>query len=121
MYAGEGLDSTVSNFFRFGPDAWTGGKFDSLKQLLGCYFHQDSPAEFEDDLAAVRAMLANESDEQIAKGILPIGSVLHAELNEDQLETMLTDQMGCYFEPASAGLNRAQWLYRLRSTLQGSE
>lgn len=94
---------------------------DSLKQLLGCYFHQDWPDEFADDLAVVNAMLTNESADLIAKGVAEIDSLLSAKLSEGELRAIVTEQTGCCFEPMSEGLGYGQWLYRLRSTLKGPE
>lgn len=93
-------------------------KTDSLAQLLGCYFHQDWPDEFDDDNAALDAMIKSESKEKIAEGVTEIDLLLGAGLNEDELRTTLIDRVGCYFEPASEGLNYTQWLRRVRNTLE---
>ena len=49
--------------------------FDALKQLLGCYFHQDWPDEFDSDVAVAKAMVANEPADLIAKGIVEINAL----------------------------------------------
>ena len=53
-------------------------KTDSLNQLLGCYFHQDWPDEFDDDTAALNAIVEIESKEQIAEGVVEIDMLLSA-------------------------------------------
>lgn len=93
-------------------------KTNSLTHLLGCYFHQDWPDEFNDDNAALNAMIKSEPKERIAEGVTEIDLLLGAGLNEDELRAILIDQVGCYFDPASEGLNYTQWLCRLRNTLQ---
>jgi hypothetical protein len=91
---------------------------DSLAQLLGCYFHQDWPDEFNDDNEALNALIESEPEEKIAEGVMEIDRLLRAGLTDDKLRAILTDQVGCYFEPASERLDYVQWLHRVRNTLE---
>ena len=92
--------------------------FDALKQLLGCYFHQDWPEEFDSDVAVAIAMVTNEPAELIAKGASEIDSLLRGGFGEDELRTIVVEQTGCCFEPVSEGLGYMRWLYRLRGNLK---
>jgi len=94
---------------------------DALRQLLGCYFHQDWPDEFDSDVAVAIAMVTNEPAELIAKGILEIDSLLRGGFGEDELRTMVIEQTGCCFEPMSEELGYTQWLHRLRGNLKARE
>ena len=94
-------------------------KLNALEQLLGCYLHQDWLDEFDDDAAALRAILESEPKEQIAAGVGEIDALLAAELFENDLRTILVDQVGCYFDPSSEGLTYKQWLGRVRSAFLG--
>ena len=96
----------------------TSVKTNSLTHLLGCYFHQDWPDEFNDDNAALDAMIKSEPKETIAEGVTEIDRLLEAGTNEAELRAILIDQVGCYFEPASEGLNYTQWLLRVRNALE---
>jgi hypothetical protein len=98
-----------------------GQKYESLSQLLGCYFHQDWPDEFDDDTAAFKAIVTNEPDEQIKKSLVEIDLLLSPELNEEERKAFLIDQIGCCFDPASEHLSCSQWLHRLRSSLQQTQ
>jgi hypothetical protein len=92
---------------------------DLLKELLGCYFHQDWPDEFSDDASALSAIVENEPMARIEKAIVEIIFLLGAGLTERELRAILVDQVGCFFEPSSLGLNYTQWLERVRILLKG--
>lgn len=96
-----------------------GMPLDSLKQLLGCYFHQDWSDEFNDDASALRAIVENEPKDRIEKAIVEIIFLVGAELTERELRAILVDQVGCFFEPSSLGLNYTRWLERVRILLKG--
>ena len=92
-------------------------QLDALEQLLGCYLHQDWPDEFDSDASALQAMVAIEPRPQISAGIDEINHLLDAELSENDLRLILNDQVGCHFEPGSAGLSYREWLAKVRATL----
>lgn len=90
-------------------------KIDALGQLLGCYFHQDWPEEFDSEISALQSIVEAEPKEQISAGITEIDTLLSALLTEDELRTILIDKAGCYFDPGSLGLTYQQWLQRVRA------
>jgi len=92
----------------------TYNNFEALRQLLGCYFHQDWPDEFDDDEAAFLVIIDSEPKEQLLAGVKEIDALLGASLPEDELGALLTEQAGCYFDPSSVGLTYEQWLKRVR-------
>jgi hypothetical protein len=87
---------------------------DALGQLLGCYFHQDWPEEFDSEVAALRSIIELEPRERISAGIAEIDALLSEALTEGELGTLLMDQAGCYFDPNSLGITNKQWLQRVR-------
>lgn len=89
-------------------------KLDVLEQLLGCYLHQDWLDEFENDAAALQAIVELEPREQIVAGIREIDELLAAALSERDLRVILTNQVGCYFDPSSKGIRYEQWLDQVR-------
>jgi len=89
-------------------------KLDALGQLLGCYFHQDWPAEFESDAVALQAIVEAEPREQISSGVREIDELLADPLSESALREILVDKVGCYFDPSSQGLSYEQWLRHVR-------
>lgn len=89
-------------------------KLEALGQLLGCYFHQDWPDEFDDEEAAFRAIVNAEKKEQLLEGVKEIDALLGAALPECELGALLVEQAGCYFDPGSVGLTHEQWLKRVR-------
>jgi hypothetical protein len=90
-------------------------KFDALSQLLGCYFHQDWGYEFATSGQAVEAMVKEASLDQITKGIDEIDSLLRN--NDDQLENIVLNEMGCYFNPLEEGCSYKEWLRMVRGKL----
>ena len=86
----------------------------ALGQLLGCYFHQDWFEEFESDIAALHSIVESEPKERLSAGVAEIDGLLMASLPENELKTILTDEVGCYFEPTSQGITYTEWLKRVR-------
>ena len=87
---------------------------DVLGQLLGCYFHQDWPDEFESADQAIQAITESESREQLLRGAKAIDRLLVVERSEADWRIVMTDKIGCYFEPDSEGLKYAAWLRKVR-------
>jgi hypothetical protein len=89
-------------------------KLSVLNQLLGSYFHQDWPDEFESDDSALRSIVDSEPAMQLVAGANEIDFLLAAALPERELRTVLVNELGCYFDPASKGLSSEQWLKHVR-------
>jgi hypothetical protein len=87
---------------------------DALGQLLGCYFHQDWFEEFDSDMSALQSIVESEPKERLWAGVAEIDALLTALLPEGELKIILTDEVGCYFEPSSQGITYAEWLKRVR-------
>ncbi|WP_155288326.1 contact-dependent growth inhibition system immunity protein [Ralstonia solanacearum] len=92
-------------------------KLDALQQIFGCYFHQDWSTEFDSDEDAFRAMTASEPREKILSGMEEIDALLAASLSDVELKDILTEEVGCYFNPGSESLTYREWLMRARKRL----
>lgn len=88
-------------------------KVEALGQILGCYFHQDWPDEFDGDVTALQAIIDTEPREQIQAVATEIEMLLAAALSEDQLKEILVNKVGCYFDPKSQGATYEQWLRKV--------
>jgi hypothetical protein len=82
----------------------------TLAQLLGSYIHQDWADEFESINRAVQAIMASEPPEMVAAGSREICELLAMETSEVRLAKIVTDELGCYYDPASAGETYREWL-----------
>lgn len=89
----------------------------STEQVLGGYLHQDWPGEFSTVDAAVTAMIDAEPRELREAAASEIDALLARETDEAQLRTVLTDEAGCYYDPASDGSNYRDWLNGLAARL----
>ena len=89
-------------------------KTEALGQILGCYFHQDWPDEFESEESVLRAIIESETIEQIRAGVVEIDMLLAAHLPENELREILVNMIGCYFNPESQGISHEQWLKKVR-------
>jgi hypothetical protein len=94
--------------------------FEALGQLLGCYFHQDWPDEFENDTVALQAIIDCESKSQLMGAAKEIDFFLNLNLSEGAVRTILVDTIGCYYDPASHGINYQQWLKVVREKFIGA-
>lgn len=87
---------------------------DVLGQLLGCYFHQDWPDEFKNADQAIQAIVEGEPREQLIVGAKAIEELLEVKRSDADWRTIMTDKIGCYFDPESEGLTYAAWLRKVR-------
>ncbi|MHA6824099.1 contact-dependent growth inhibition system immunity protein [Ralstonia pseudosolanacearum] len=92
-------------------------KLKLIKQLLGCYFHQDWMAEFDSGEDAFRAISVSEPKEMILDCVAEIDNILVAQLSEGELRILLAETLGCYFDPGSEQLTCQQWLMQVRKKL----
>lgn len=92
--------------------------FDELGQLISCYFHQDWMDEFKSYLAAIEAIRTSETEKRIAESRKEIRDLLAGEPSESDLRSILIDQIGCYFQPHSIGLDYRLWLEHLYRVLK---
>lgn len=81
-----------------------------LGQLLGCYFHQDWPDEFDSDDSVFQMIVNCETEEQLTAGVKEIDALLASSLSELELGELLLSRAGCYFDPGSIGLTLREWL-----------
>ncbi|WP_375055093.1 contact-dependent growth inhibition system immunity protein [Zobellella sp. DQSA1] len=86
----------------------------TLGQILGCYFYQDWPDEFDSDVSVLQAIVESETVDQIRAGVEEIDILLAAHLSESELRDILINKVGCYFDPESQGITCEQWLKRVR-------
>ncbi len=93
-------------------------RFGVLEQLLGCYFHQDWPEEFDGDASALQAIIESEPKDRRAAAVSEIDVLLSLKLSETELGLVLVEQMGCYFEPNSKGISCSEWLKQVRHAFE---
>jgi len=79
-------------------------------QLFGAYLHQDWMDEFESDSQAVQAMIASEPPEIFIEAIREVNELLATQTSEAELAAIMTNEVGCYFDPASKGQSYREWL-----------
>jgi len=89
-------------------------KIENLAQLLGGYFHQDWPDEFDSDETALQAIIDSETTDQIRAGVEEIERLLADTRSEIELRDFLINEVGCYFDPESQGISYEQWLKKVR-------
>lgn len=89
-------------------------EFNNLGQIMGCYFHQDWPYEFDNDIDVLQTIVKSEPREKIIASINEIDELLLKAPPEDELKTILLEEIGCYFEPSSQEITCKQWLKRVR-------
>lgn len=84
--------------------------FEALNQLFGSYLHQDWVEEFDTDVAAIQAMIDGEPKEALVAASKEIRELLSSNLPDAELAALMTDEVGCFFEPASKGESYRTWL-----------
>lgn len=79
-------------------------------QLLGSHFHQDWVDEFGTETQVIKAIICGETRDHIDEVSREIRVLLQSSLTEEELREVMTNRVGCYFEPSSRGMSYRQWL-----------
>ena len=87
-------------------------------QLFGSYLHQDWVEEFDTDTAAVQAMVESETGDALAAASHEIRGLLSSDLTDAELAVIMTDDVGCYFDPASKEQTYRAWLSEILTRLE---
>lgn len=85
-----------------------------LSQLLGCYFHQDWPEEFNNSSEAIHEIINSEPRDKLLAGAGELDQLLALKLSEEACREIMIAKIGCFFEPESEGLTCVDWLLRVR-------
>lgn len=87
-------------------------------QLFGSYLHQDWVKEFDTDIAAIQAMAESEPSEVLAAASSEMRVLLSSDLSDAELAAILTDEVGCCFDPGSKGRTYREWLREVLERLE---
>ena len=88
--------------------------FPTLAQVLGCYFHQDWNDEFLNESEVISTVLKEIPESEIAASILEIDLLLRDRNFQKNLDKVLLEEIGCYFDPRTTGLSYVNWLSDLK-------
>lgn len=91
---------------------------EASSQLFGSYFHQDWVEEFDTDAAAAQSMMEGASKEAVAAAASEIRELLSSGLSDAELASIMTDEVGCYFDPGSNGETYHEWLSKILEKLE---
>lgn len=93
-------------------------KFPALRSLFSEYLHEDWRIEFTDSHLAVKSFLDQETDLQLFKKIVDeIDAYLNHKGSDQEVESGLFDELGCYYLPSGEGLNPREWLRSVRDLI----
>ncbi|MFG6446800.1 contact-dependent growth inhibition system immunity protein [Roseateles sp. BYS180W] len=92
----------------------TTNHYPELSDILGSYFHQDWAAEFQTDDAALQTIVAGESPARLKSAAAELDLLLRKGLAQDALRTVITIELGCFFEPHSRNLSWEEWLSHVK-------
>ena len=100
----------------------TTNQFPQLRQLFGCYLHQDWPLEYDTAEDAIRAFRADMSSAPLDAECEELSEVIEL-LNRQAIDdpTRFLIELGCDYNTAADGLTVVAWLVRVRSILKGDE
>ena len=91
---------------------------EASSQLFGSHLHQDWVEEFDTDMAAVQAMVESEPKEALTAASSEIRGLLSSDLSDAELAGIMTDEVGCYFDPGSKGQTYHEWLGEVLEQLE---
>ena len=83
---------------------------EALKDTFGPYFHQDWVDEFGTDEEATRTMINDVPKEDFDKTMAELKGLLSTNMSDLELRVIMTNEIGCYFDPSSKGQTYREWL-----------
>ncbi len=92
-------------------------EFPLIKNVFCAYLHQDSDLEFGSADEAILAFSSHANDVEKGRALAELDVLLGYSLNEEQLKSVIFDELGCcYFYPAEWS-DGVAWLKHVRLLL----
>lgn len=95
-------------------------RFPELTQFFSSYFHQDWPLEASSASEVVENYLDSESPETIEAVLAELNQLLEMSIAEPDLETLILEELGCYYDPSSENLTVTEWLESVQQSLSNA-
>lgn len=95
--------------------------FPHLSQFLSAYFHQDWHLDTNSADEVIQDYLENEPPITIQQTSQELDSLLQQNLDNSTLSTLLTDDLGCYYNPEFQSMTPQQWLTWLQSQFHSKQ
>lgn len=95
-------------------------QFPELTQFFSSYFHQDWPLEASSASEVVENYLDSESPETIEAVLAELNLLLEMSIAEPDLETLILEELGCYYDPSSENLTVTEWLESVQQSLSNA-
>ncbi|MEZ2239027.1 MULTISPECIES: contact-dependent growth inhibition system immunity protein [unclassified Microcoleus] len=95
-------------------------RFPELTQFFSSYFHQDWPLEASNASEVVENYLHSESPETIEAVLAELNQLLKMSIAEPDLETLILEELGCYYDPSSENQTVTEWLESVQQSLSNA-
>ena len=92
-------------------------QFPNLTQFFSSYFHQDWTLEANSPGEVVKNYRNSESSESIEAALVELNKLLEMPIAPADLETLILDELGCYYDPSSENQTVRQWLEWVQKSL----
>ena len=92
-------------------------EFTNLIQFFSGYFHQDWVYEADSTNEVVDLFKDNEPKEFVDQVLNELNDLLEEKLSEEQLNKLLLEEFGCYYDPHLDGIKTSDWLMNVRKVL----
>lgn len=92
-------------------------EFKNLVQFFSGYFHQDWVDEANSPNELINLFKDTEPKEFIDQVLHELGVLLEKNLSTEQLNKILLEELGCFYDPNSDGINTLDWLMSIRNML----
>lgn len=93
--------------------------FPYLYQFFGCYFHQDWAMEYANADEAIQVFIQETSKTDLQHTVHELKKILEQNLDDDNL-TKITSSLGLCYRTEFEGLDKNQWLVKVKSALETS-
>jgi phenylalanyl-tRNA synthetase beta subunit len=92
-------------------------QFPHLTQFFSSYFHQDWQLEANTPSEVVENYRNSELPESIEAALAELNKLLEMPIAPADLDTLILDELGCYYEPSSENQTVREWLEWVQKSL----
>ncbi|MEG3917821.1 contact-dependent growth inhibition system immunity protein [Microcoleus sp. POL10_C6] len=91
--------------------------FPHLTQFFSSYFHQDWPLEADTPSDVVNNYRSSEPPASVEAASQELSKLLEMPIAPPDLEALILDELGCYYDPQSENQTVREWLESVQKSL----
>ena len=100
------------------PNSMSEIGIERLGQFFGAYFHQDCFLDAPDWVTIVEEFVQDHSEARVLAELADLIDGYAEQHDDETLDDLVLDELGCYYCPSSEGITMRDWLHRVSDLLR---